>query len=137
MKGSLRFDKNMRFIGENAKGQQTFFDTTAEGGDGSAATPMEILLQSAAACTAIDVISILRKKRKTVEDLRIELDSTRSEAHPKVFTSVHMKVILKSPDAELKDLERSIALSHENYCSVSAVLKNSGAKVTSEAILER
>lgn len=138
MKATLQLDRNMRLIGRNTKGQETYFDTVAQvGGDESAPSPMEIVLQSVAACSSLDVISILRKKKKEVAAYNVELEATRAEDHPKVFTNIKVKYILTSPDAELTDLERAIELSEEKYCSVSAMLNRSGCIISHEAQIIR
>lgn len=130
MKALLEYDRNMRAIGDNLRGHKTVFDGVPDvGGEDTAPTPMEIVLQSLAACTFMDVVSILRKKRKTISALRVEIDGERANEHPKVFTKAHLHFILTSPDAELKDLERAIELSHEKYCSVSTMFKRSGCEV--------
>src|SRR5579872_3187991 len=102
MKAKLTWDKALRFVGVNEKGHETMFDTSVKGGGlDSAAGPMEFVLQSAAACTAMDVISILQKKRRTVTAFTIDLDAERAEQHPKVFTKIKMDIRLVSPDAKI------------------------------------
>ncbi len=131
MKVQLKLDSGMKLIGTNADNLQTFFDASIKGGgEGSAATPMEILLESMAACSMIDVISILRKKRKTLIDFKIEIDGERATTHPMVFTKVHLKFILTSPDAQLNDLEHAVELSQTTYCGASAMFQKSGCEVS-------
>jgi putative redox protein len=64
MKVNVKYNKNMSFIGENEAGHKTMFDTSSAGGEYQDATPMEILLEAAAACSAIDVVSMLNKRKK-------------------------------------------------------------------------
>ncbi len=138
MKAKLTWDKALRFIGTNEKGHETLFDTSRKGGGlDSAAGPMEVVLQAAAACTAMDVVSILQKKRRTVSALTIDLDAERAEQHPKVFTKIAMDFHLVSPDATEQDLRRSIELSQTTYCSVSIMLARSGCEISWRAELEQ
>lgn len=131
MKANLKLEDKMRFAGTNADGLTTYFDTHSEvGGEDSAATPMEIMLQAMAACSAMDVVSILRKKRKTIDNFEIEIDGERRDVHPKMFVKAHLKYKLKSPDAEIKDLERAIELSQSTYCGASAMFKAAGCDVS-------
>lgn len=124
---------NMKAQGINAQGLLTNFDTHPDvGGDDSAATPMEIMLESLAACTFMDVVSIIRKKRKTVDDLIIHVQGERADRHPKVYTKVHLVYELHSPDAELSDLERAVQLSESTYCSAIGLFKKAGVDVTHE-----
>ncbi len=138
MKANLRLDRNMRIIGKNEKGLETVFDTKpAVGGEDSAPTPMEIMLQSVAACSFMDTISILRKKRKTIDDLQIDIEGERTEEHPKVFKTIVLKYTLVSPDAELNDLERAVELSQNKYCGASEMMRLAGADVSYKIELKR
>jgi putative redox protein len=134
----LKLDRNMRLIATNALGQETPFDATPDiGGENSAPTPMQVLLQSMVACTMMDILSILRKRRKQIDDLQVEVSSTRAESHPKVFTHVTMNFHLTSPDADSEDLTRALELSHKNYCSASAMFQRSGCTVEWTAVVEK
>ncbi|MGB9702358.1 MAG: OsmC family protein [Candidatus Kapaibacteriota bacterium] len=136
MKVTLTFDKNMHIIGSDKEGHITHFDTVPEvGGENTASAPMTVLLEAMAACSFMDVLAILRKKRKQIDGLTMEVEGTRADKHPKVYTKVHLKYILKSPDAELKDLERAIELSQTTYCGASAMFQRSGCEVTTEAVI--
>jgi len=136
MKVKLNLIGNMKIKGTNSKGQETYFDTVPEvGGENSAPSPMEIFLQAMGSCSLMDVLSILRKKRKTIESFEVEIEGIRAEEHPKVFTNVHLKYILKSKDATIDDLFRAVELSQEKYCSAAAMFKKSGCKVTYEGVL--
>ncbi len=126
----------MRLVGRNERGHETFFDVSkAAGGDSSAATPFEILVESMAACSFLDVLTILRKKRLTVDDMRIAVEADRTDTHPKVLTKAHMTYELRSPDATLQDLERAVELSQATYCAVSAVVRRSGCEISWECRL--
>jgi len=131
MESKLVYTGKYKFEGDNNRGHITKFSSKEmEGGDENAATPMEIMLQSVAACSGIDVVSILEKKRKTIENLEITITGERRDEHPQIFTKAHVHYVLKSPDAELKDLDRSIELSQDKYCGASAMFKLAGAEVT-------
>ena len=138
MKQVLELESGMRIIGKNSRGHETAYDTSEQfGGNSSAPTPMEIMLQAVAACSFMDVASIIKKKRKQIDDFKITITGERRDAHPRIFTDVHMLFELTSPDAEFSDLERAISLSKEKYCSVSATVKGAGANVECEGILHR
>ena len=138
MKATIKLDRNMRLIGINEKGHETIFDTVpAVGGEDTAASPMTIMLQSLAACSTMDVLSILRKKRKTIDEFWVDMEAERADTHPKVFTKVHLIYNLKSPDAEEKDLARSVELSQDKYCGVSEMFRKSGCEVTFKTKISR
>jgi putative redox protein len=138
MKVQLSWQGDMHLEGMNEAGNITSFDS--HGTDEmpqQAATPMEIMLQSMAACSMMDVLSILSKKRKVITGLDIRVDAQRAETHPRVFTAVHLEYILISPDAEIRDLERAVELSQSTYCSASAMFRNAGCAITTVCTLQR
>ncbi|MFA6570874.1 MAG: OsmC family protein [Bacteroidota bacterium] len=138
MDATLRLDRNMRIIGTTPSGLETIFDThPGVGGEDTAPTPMEVMLQAMAACSFMDIVSIIRKKRKHLGGLKIYVHGDRAEKHPKVFTEVQLTYELTSEDAEMKDLVRAIELSQSTYCGASAIFQRSGCTVTWKAVLLR
>ncbi len=138
MEINLRLDNGMHLVATNEHGHETHFDThPAFGGSDAAPTPMEIMLEALCACSSLDILSILRKKRIDIVDFRIHATGERAETHPKVITKAHLAIELVSPNATQKDLERAVELSHTTYCGVSAMFRRSGAEVTVEAIVKQ
>jgi len=130
MHTSVTFHQAMPLVGMGKDGHETLFDTSPEfHGTGSASSPMEVVLQSLAACSMMDIISILKKKRRDVVFLAAEVDAERAEDHPKVFTAITIRYRLESPDCPLADFERAVSLSMEKYCSVSAMLRAAGCGI--------
>jgi putative redox protein len=131
MHATVSFDRNLPLVGLNEKGQRTFFDATLDPlSPALYASPMEILLQSLAACSMMDIISILGKMRKELVTLDARLDARRAEEHPHVFTSIHVSYKLRSSDCSKAELDKAAGLSMEKYCSIAAMLKASGCRVT-------
>ncbi|MCF8216444.1 MAG: OsmC family protein [Chlorobium sp.] len=127
---TVAFNESMPLVGTNPAGHTTLFDTSPEFyGTGSAPSPVDVLLQTLAACSMMDIISILKKKRKQIVNLTAEVDADRAEEHPRVFTAVRIIYRLQSPDAAMVDFERSIELSMEKYCSISAMFRQSGCQI--------
>lgn len=95
------------------------------GGDASARGPMptELLLIAAGACSGLDVVSILAKKRIEFRGLDIEVTGERSPDHPRFFTKVHLVYRLTAAPEAKSALERAAELSMEQYCSVSQSLR--------------
>jgi putative redox protein len=136
MEVTVSLDRSLHFIGQNGRGHTTDFDTTeAGGGLNSAASPMEITLEAAAACTSMDVVGILTKRQKTIEALTVNVVGDRAEDHPRIFTHMHMVFRVVSPDIEMKEFKDAIEISHEKYCSVTIMLKRAGCDVSWEAQL--
>ncbi len=101
-----------------------------------AQSPMELLLSAAAACSAVDVIGILKKKRKTIDGLQVVAEGVRRNEHPKYFTDILLVFKLSSPDTTKSELEKIVALSVDKYCSVAATIRGV-AKVRYESIVLR
>lgn len=134
MRATVSFDRNLPLVGLNEKGQHTFFDATLDPSNPAMyASPMDIMLQSLAACSMMDIISILAKMKKELITLDATLDAERAETHPKVFTSIHVRYKLCSPDCSKAELDKAAGLSMDKYCSVAAMIKASGCKVTWDA----
>lgn len=83
--------------------------------------PMELLLASVASCSAMDVVSILRKQREPLEHLRVEISGERPDTHPAPFQRMKMVFIARGNVADNK-LQRAVQLSVEKYCSARATL---------------
>lgn len=106
------------------------FDTCRPGGptarlDGEGVTgqsPVDALLSALAACSAVDVVDILAKRRTPVERLRVEARGERREEIPRRFTHVELRYIVDGAGIDASHVERALALSHEKYCSVAATL---------------
>ncbi|GAB5466731.1 MAG: hypothetical protein Kapaf2KO_21670 [Candidatus Kapaibacteriales bacterium] len=129
MQSTIHYGGNYRFTADNHRGHITQFDSNAEDADNAAPTPMEVMMQTVAGCTGIDIVLVMKKKRKTIKDFKIEISSERRDEHPRIFTKMNLHYILDSPDATKADFKRAIELSQEKYCGASAVIKESGAEV--------
>jgi len=106
------------------------------GGEESGSRPMEVLLMALGGCTAMDVVSILTKKRAPVEDFEIQVDAERADEHPKVYTKIHVKYVITGSGVKPADVERAIELSEEKYCSVTAMLRKTAEMTSSYEIRE-
>lgn len=100
------------------------FDSLAANDGGMAASPTETLLTALAACTAMDVASILRKKRQPFRSYEIHVTGEKRDEHPQVFTAIHVEHRL-SGQMTVEAVRRSIELSATAYCPVSAMLSAS------------
>ena len=102
----------------------------------SAATPVELLLIALGGCTAVDVVSILKKKRERVTDYRVEVRGTRREEHPRAFTRMEVRHVVRGKNVSEKSVASAIELSETKYCSVAAQLRPCVEIVTSYEIIE-
>jgi putative redox protein len=102
----------------------------------SAPTPVELLLVSVAACTAVDVVSVLKKKRQVVTDYRVEITGERRDEHPRSFTKMHIHHIVYGHDVSEQALAHAIDLSDTKYCSVAATVRPTVEITTSFEIIQ-
>ncbi|MCX8095744.1 MAG: OsmC family protein [Caldisericia bacterium] len=126
----LNWIEKMRFEGETHSKHKITLDASEEvGGENKGPRPMELFIVGLMGCTAMDVISILTKMRKNVKSLKIEVDAEKEENHPKVWTQINLKYILRGDDLDDKSVSTAIELSQEKYCSAAATFQRSGAKI--------
>jgi putative redox protein len=91
------------------------------GGDNDGFRPMELIAIGIAGCTAMDVISILQKKRQNITAFEVSLRADRSAEHPKVFTQMYIHYIIRGEEIDPKSVERAIELSETKYCPAQAM----------------
>ena len=120
---TLAWKGGMAFEGVSDSGfMQTLDAEEAVGGDNSAARPMEYIAMGLAGCTAMDVISILQKKRQPVAGFQVKAHLKREHEHPKVFSHAVIEYLVTGRDVEEAAVLRAIELSAEKYCPAHAML---------------
>jgi putative redox protein len=138
MKAIVKQIQGCSFIGKADSNHWVPIDTKKEVSGSNAAThPMELVLLALGSCTGCDVVSILQKKKVSLEDFEIHIDADRSEEHPQVFTKIHLEFIFFGSGLNPIPLERAIELSQQKYCPVSAMLRPSVPITTSFRIVEK
>ncbi|WP_088013586.1 OsmC family protein [Gottfriedia acidiceleris] len=119
MKTSIKWDGKLAFSGIAPSGHEIKMDTAESlGGENSAPTPVELLINAVAGCTAIDIVLILEKMRLKLTSFEIEVDGERAEEHPKRFTDIHLHYILAGK-LDTEKVRKAIKLSKDKYCSVA------------------
>jgi putative redox protein len=122
----------MSFIAETGSNHMVAMDGAADGGGRNLAPrPMEMVLAGTGACSAYDVVVILKKSGQNVTACDVKLDSERAETDPKVFTRIHMHFIVRGRALKRNLVEHAIRLSHEKYCSATAMLAKT-AQITKD-----
>jgi putative redox protein len=120
---TLNLKNKMAFTAVANSGFQQIMDSgESVGGENSASRPMEFIAMGLAGCTAMDVISILRKKRQVISDFQIKLHAENANEHPKVFTSAVIEYIVSGDHIDEVAVRRAIELSAEKYCPAQAML---------------
>ena len=123
MKAAVTWDHGLSFEGTADSGfKVNMGGSTAVGGDDDGFRPMELILTGLIGCTAMDVISILRKKRQDVTDFRVTADAEQADSHPHVFTKIRIHYIVEGHNIDAKAVERAMELSETRYCPAQAML---------------
>lgn len=128
---ALTLESGMHFEARGVDGVTVQLDADPlHGGTGEGFRPMELLLADLGSCTAMDVISILRKKRQNVTGYRVEVSGIQADQVPHVFTSITIRHIIRGDDLSDEAVRRSIELSETKYCPAYAMLSRA-ASITS------
>ena len=133
-KATIYLAEDDLFVGISPSGHAQVLDTNHE--RSSAATPVELLLIALGSCTAVDVISILRKKREQVTDYRVEVRGERRTDHPRAFTRMEVRHIVRGRNVSERAVAQAIELSETKYCSVAATLRPTVEITSSYEIVE-
>jgi putative redox protein len=133
-KATVVYGGNGYFIGTPPSGHAQVMDS--KGDRKAAPSPLEMLLVSVAACTAMDVQSILEKKRQDVTDYRVEIQGTRVDDHPRKFVAFHINHIVHGRNVSEKAVADAVELSDTKYCSVAATVRPTATITTSYEIVE-
>lgn len=123
MKVRIKWSEAMTFVAESGTGHSIVIDgAPEEGGRNLAARPMETVLMGTGACTAYDVVLILKKMRQPIEDCVVELEAERAPEPPRVFTKIHLHYRIKGRGLDPNKVRNAVELSKEKYCSATIML---------------
>jgi putative redox protein len=124
MNATVTWKNRLSFTGSADSGFSLALGTDPEvGGDNDGFRPMELIAIGLAGCTAMDVISIVQKKRQDVTAFETRLTAERAGEHPKVFTHIKVEYIFEGHQIDPKAVERAIELSATKYCPAQAMLE--------------
>jgi putative redox protein len=115
--------EGMSFLAETGSNHLVTMDGAPDGGGRNLAPrPMEIVLVGTGGCSAYDVVVILKKSGQDVTGCEVKLTAERAATDPKVFTRIHMHWIVRGRGLKKNLVEHAVRLSHEKYCSATAML---------------
>jgi putative redox protein len=127
----------MSFVAETGSGHVLNMDGAPDGGGRNLAPrPMETVLAGTGGCTAYDVVLILQRGRHDVRGCQVRLQAERAATDPKVFTAINFHFTLTGRGLKPEVVERAIGLSHEKYCSATAMLTKTAHITTSFELVE-
>ncbi len=129
--------EGMLFVARTGSGHVTAMDGAPDGGGHNLAPrPMEMMLAGAGGCAAYDVVLILKRGRHAIKGCQVKLEAERAETDPKVFTKIHFAFSVTGAGLPQAAVERAVKLSHEKYCSASAMLAQTAEITHSVSIHE-
>jgi putative redox protein len=130
-------DAGMVMLAETGSGHVVSMDGAPEGGGRNLAPrPMEMMLVGAGGCSAYDVVLILKRGRQRVSGCEVTLRAERASQDPKVFTAIHLHFVISGQGLNAAAAQRAVDLSHEKYCSATAMLGLSATMTSSVEVRE-
>jgi len=135
MKSKVELKSGMHFMGMLDGFEVPIDADKSAGGEGRGPKPKGLMLTALAGCTAMDVISILRKMKIEPKAFSVETEADLTEDHPKVFKAIRIVYRLKGKGIEREKVRKAVELSQEKYCGVSAMLKMA-APIEFEIVIE-
>ncbi|MDA1329647.1 MAG: osmotically inducible protein OsmC [Chloroflexi bacterium] len=121
---NLNWQDGLTFAGKAESGiTLTASNDQDEMGKAQGFKPLELLALGVGACTGMDVVSILQKKRQQVSALEVKVTTERAELHPRVWTEVKVHYTITGKDIDPAAVERAIFLSAEKYCASQNMIK--------------
>lgn len=131
MHASVCWLENVAFEAKSASGHSIIMDGSAEyGGENRGARPMELILMGLGGCASFDIVTILKKARQDITDVRCELQAERADSIPAVFTKIHLHFVVSGRKVKPNQVEKAVHLSAEKYCSASKMLMDGGVEIT-------
>ena len=131
MQTSVHWLENVAFKAKTQSGHTIIMDGSAEyGGENRGPRPMELLLTGLGCCASFDIVTILKKARQDITDVRCELKAERADTIPAVFTKIHLHFVVTGKAIKEKQVAKAVELSAEKYCSASKMLSDGGVEIT-------
>lgn len=119
MKASVKWVGDELFLGTSESGHSMILD--ANGGN-LAPSPLESILISLGSCSSVDVVSILQKTKQKIDGCTVEINGSRVDTVPKLFSKIHLHFIITGVDIKEKHVERAVNLAADKYCSIALML---------------
>lgn len=119
MKVNVKWIGDELFLGTSESGHSIVLDANA---GNLAPSPLESILISLGSCSSVDVVSILQKARQNISGCAVEINGTRVDSVPKLFSKIHLHFVITGIDVKDKHVERAVNFAADKYCSVALML---------------
>jgi len=131
MQATVKWVDGAMFLGESGSGHSVIMDGPEDhGGRNMGVRPMEMFLLGLGGCATFDVMSILQKSRQKVRDCKVEIQATRADAVPAVYTKISMLFVVEGESLKESQVKRAVELSATKYCSASIMLEAAGVEMS-------
>ncbi|WP_180066952.1 MULTISPECIES: OsmC family protein [unclassified Acinetobacter] len=131
MQTSVHWLENVAFKAKTQSGHTVMMDGSQEyGGENRGPRPMELILTGLGGCASFDIVTILKKARQDITNVRCELNAERADTIPAVFTKIHLHFVVTGHGVKEKQVAKAVELSAEKYCSASKMLMDGGVEIT-------
>lgn len=126
LNAELVWQDGVHFTGTSPSGHRVEIDGDKTAG----ASPMELILLGLGGCASYDVVSIMKKSRQEIHDVRCQMRAVRADGIPAVYTDIHLHFVVTGKDIKESQLAKAIELSAQKYCSASQMLSAGGVNIT-------
>ncbi|MFB6348088.1 OsmC family protein [Moraxella sp. ZJ142] len=126
LNAELVWQDGVHFVGTSPSGHSVHID----GDKNAGASPMELILLGLGGCASYDVVSIMKKSRQDIHDVRCQMRAVRADTVPAVYTDIHLHFVVTGNNIKESQLAKAIELSAEKYCSASKMLSDGGVNIT-------
>lgn len=123
MEINLKYKADEEYVAVNETGNEVHIDML-KAEDKKHMSPTQLLLSALGACAAVDIVSMIKKRRKTFVDLQCKVTGDRKDTHPRGFTKIHLHYVLTSPDLTEEEAQRIVDLATTSYCSVADSIRS-------------
>ncbi len=136
-KVTIHWKEQMHFVSEHSNGEVHLDASESVGGQGKGVSPKELMLTALGGCTAMDIVSLLKKMRAEVDDFKIDVEASLTEEHPKYYDKVTMKYRFFGKDFKKDKIEKAVQLSVERYCGVLEMFRHFSEVTTKIEYIEK
>ncbi len=131
MQATIQWQQGVAFEAQAGSGHRVMMDGSPEfGGQNRGSRPMELILMGLGGCASFDAVTLLKKTRQDITDVRCELQAERADSIPAVFTRIHLHFVITGRDLKPAMIEKALQQSAEKYCSASRMLSAGGVVIT-------
>lgn len=132
VKVSIKWDNALQFTGFDEFNHTVIYDSAPEGIVPAGPTPMQVFLQALAACSSMDIVAILQKRRLKINSFEVQIEGERVDTYPKIYKTIRLKYIVSAENIKPKDMEMALDLSLNKFCSVAGMVDRTKTEIVAD-----